>query len=184
MKSQTQMIYGRELTRAEVGQIWSIDRSEVIENLYFYENGELVLKPEHYEMKGWPPGEDQLYTPILLDCFDRGSWFYVLFDADQLVGIAILESKFIGSAKDQLQLKFLHVSNGYRGQGWGKKLFRLSQDKAREKGAKRLYISATPSEHTINFYHSLGCTVTKELDPELFALEPEDIHLECPVEYN
>jgi hypothetical protein len=27
----------------------------------------------------------------------------------------------------------------------------------------------------------LGSTVTHELDPELFALEPEDIHLECGI---
>lgn len=173
------MIHGRELIRSEVDLVWSIDRSEVIDNLYYYQNGELVLKPDRFNIRGWPTNEAEHYTPILLDCFDRGGWFYGLFDGDVLIGVAILESKFIGVQKDQLQLKFLHVSYGYRGQGWGKKLFQLAQDKAREKGAKRLYISATPSEHTVNFYLSLDCNVTKELDPELFELEPEDIHLEC-----
>jgi hypothetical protein len=28
----------------------------------------------------------------------------------------------------------------------------------------------------------LGCRVTTHPDPELLALEPEDIHLECDVE--
>jgi len=171
----------RELQRDEVGLVWSIDRSEVIDHVYYYEKKGLVLKPEHYDLHSWPPGEAEHYTPILLDCFDRGGWFYGLFDNDQLIGIAILESKFIGSKKDQLQLKFLHVSQTYRGQGLGKRLFELARDKAKEKGAQRLYISATPSEHTINFYRSLGCTVTQELDSELFKLEPEDIHLECKV---
>ena len=175
------MITGRTLRREEIELVWRIDRSEVIENLYFFENSTLVLKPAYFDMKGWPPGESEHYTPILLDCFDRGGWVYGLFDDKKLMGIAILESKFIGARQDQLQLKFLHVSNGYRGQGWGKKLFRLAQDQARRMGAKRLYISATPSEHTINFYRSLGCKVTAELDPELYALEPEDIHLECPL---
>ena len=169
----------RELIREEIEQIWTIDRSEVIDNVYYYEDGDLVLKPEHYDMHGWPPGEAEHYTLMLLDCHDRGGWFYGLFDGAHLIGVAILGSRFIGTGKDQLQLKFLHVSNGYRGQGWGKKLFKLARDKAREKGAKRLYISATPSEHTINFYRSLGCIVTDELDPELYELEPEDIHLEC-----
>jgi hypothetical protein len=41
-----------------------------------------------------------------------------------------------------------------------------------------LYISATPSEHTIDFYLTLGCTLVDAPDPELFAREPEDIHLE------
>jgi len=181
MKGSTQQIRGRELIRDEVEQVWSIDRSEIIENLYYYENSKLVLRPAFFHMKGWPSGEAAHYTPILLDCFDRGGWFYGLFDGDKLIGIAILESKWIGAKQDQLQLKFLHVSHGYRGQGWGRKLFRLAQDQAREMGAKRLYISATPSEHTIDFYRSLGCMVTNELDPELYELEPEDIHLECPV---
>jgi hypothetical protein len=52
---------------------------------------------------------------------------------------------------------------------------------ARERGAKRLYISATPSENTINFYLRRGCVVAAEVDPHLFELEPEDIHLECDV---
>ncbi len=175
------MIVGKELVREEIILVWSIDRSEVIENVYYFENGNLVLKPEFFDMRSWPPGEAEHYTPFLVDCYDRGGWFYGLFDGEILIGVAILESKFIGADKDQLQLKFLHVSNSYRGQGWGKKLFELSKNKAKKNGAKRLYISATPSEHTINFYRSLGCTVTKELDPELFELEPEDIHLECEV---
>lgn len=173
------MIRGRELIRGEIVLVWTINRSEVIDKLYYYEKGELVLKPEHYDMRDWPPNEAEHYTPILLDCFDRGGWFYGLFDEDELIGVAVLESKFIGVQHDQLQLKFLHVSHAYRGQGWGKTLFQLAQNKAREKGAKRLYISATPSEHTVNFYLSLGCTVANDLDTELFELEPEDIHLEC-----
>lgn len=175
------MIDERELQRDEIELIWAIDRSEVIENIYYHENGGLVLKPEYYDMHGWPPGAAEHYTPMLLDCFDRGGWVYGLFDDGHLIGVAILESKFIGLEKDQLQLMFLHVSQAYRGQGFGKQLFLLARNKARGMGAKRLYISAAPSEHTVNFYLSLGCMVTKELDPDLFELEPEDIHLECRI---
>ncbi len=174
-------IIGRELLREEVKRVWEIDRSEVIENIYYFENGELVLKPEHYDMKGWPPGEAELYTSILLECFDRGGWFYGLFSDEKLVGAAILDNKFIGRNKDLLQLKFLHVSNTYRKYGLGHRLFDQSKVKAREKGAKGLYISATPSENTINFYLHLGCVPTQHPDAELFELEPEDIHLECAI---
>jgi hypothetical protein len=41
-----------------------------------------------------------------------------------------------------------------------------------------MYISATPSEHTVNFYLALGCQLAAEPDSELLELEPEDIHLE------
>ena len=173
------MIAGRELLREEIEQVWNIDRSEVIDNIYRFENGTLVLRPQHYDVPGWPPGEAEKYTPILFDCFDRGGWFYGTFDHAELIGAVVLESKFIGESKDQLQLKFLHVSSAYRNKGLGTRLFELAKAAARERGARRLYISATASENTVNFYTRLGCAVAEEPDPELFELEPEDIHLEC-----
>jgi predicted N-acetyltransferase YhbS len=169
----------RELARDEIDLIWSIDRAEVIDRVYTLRDGALVLVPEHYDMAGWPPGEGEKYGPILRDCFDRGGWFCGVFDGAALVGVAILESQFIGVDRDQLQLKFLHVSRAYRGQGVGRDLFRQAMAVARGRGARRLYVSATPSEHTIDFYLRQGCRVTPDPDPELFALEPEDIHLEC-----
>ena len=171
----------RLLSREEIPLIWTIDRSEVIENVYGLEDGVLVLRPNYFDARGWPPGEEEIYTPILLDCFDQGGWFCGLFDDDRLAGVAVLESKFIGPQQDQLQLKFLHISNGYRGQGLGTRLFELARVEACRRGAGKMYISATPSENTINFYLRRGCRVTSEPDPGLFELEPEDIHLICDV---
>jgi len=168
----------RFLEREEIPLVWQIDRREVIHNIYNLSDGELVLVPEYFDMQGWPPGEAKHYTPILLDCFDRGCTFWGAFEDGNLVGTAILESKFIGSRSDMLQLKFLHVSRSQRKQGLGAKLFHLAVEYAKSLGAKKLYISATPSENTINFYIRLGCVLATETDPELFALEPEDIHLE------
>ena len=175
------MITGRELLREEIQQVWNIDRSEVIDNVYHLENGALVLRPQHLDVPGWPTGEAEKYTPILLDCFDRGGWFHGLFNSAKLVGAAVVDSKRIGRRKDQLQLKFLHVSSAYRNRGFGAQLFELAKNIARQRGARRLYISATPSENTINFYQRLGCAIAEGPDPELLELEPEDIHLECDV---
>ena len=72
------MITGRQLLRGEIEQVWAIDRSEVIDHVYYFERGTLVLKPEHYDVDGWPPGEAEKYTPLLIDCFARGGWFYAL----------------------------------------------------------------------------------------------------------
>lgn len=171
------MLITHELQRDEIVQIWQIDRREVIEKVYYLENGALILKPEHYDMQGWPPGEAERYTPLLYECFDRGGWFCGAFEDGTLIGIAILDSKFIGKRHDQLQLMFLHVSREYRKQGLGKRLFEMASTKAREWGARQMYISATPSESTVNFYVQLGAVVTGEPNPELLALEPEDIHL-------
>jgi predicted N-acetyltransferase YhbS len=171
----------RELERQEVRDVWSIDRAEVIDKIYYRDGNELVLKSEHYDMKGWPPGEPEHYGPILLDCFDRGGTFYGAFDGEKLIGAAVLESRFIGQEKDQLQLKFLHVSRRHRRAGLGRTLFEKAVEKAREVGARRLYISSTPSENTVRFYLRRGCRVTEDVDPALFELEPEDIHLELEI---
>jgi predicted N-acetyltransferase YhbS len=171
----------RLLQRDEIPLIWLIDRREIVENIYYLSNGELALKPAYFDIQGWPPGEAELYTPILFDCYDRGGTFWGAFEHETLVGVAILESKFIGSRQDTLQLKFLHVSRDYRKRGIASTLFKFAVKKAGTLGATKLYISATPSENTVNYYLHLGCVLATEIDPELFALESEDIHLEYVV---
>ncbi len=168
----------RELERHEIRNIWSIDRAEVVDRVYCRAGKELVLKPEHHDVQGWPPGEPELYGPILLDCFDHGGTFYGAFDGEILIGATVLESRFIGPDKDQLQLKFLHVSRRHRRAGLARALFDKAVAKATGLGARRLYISATPSENTVRFYLRRGCRVTDDVDAALFELEPEDIHLE------
>ncbi|MGD8966298.1 MAG: GNAT family N-acetyltransferase [Anaerolineae bacterium] len=182
-----QSVLFRELERDEVARVWTIDRRESVENVYTLEYGELVLRPETYDMQGWPSGEPELYTPILMDCFDRGGVFLGAFEEGELVGAAVLDTTFIGrdnvgrvsipDDKNQLQLKFLHVSHSHRGRGLGRLLFEQAVERARELDARRLYISATPSENTVDFYLHLGCVVAEEVDEALFELEPEDIHM-------
>jgi predicted N-acetyltransferase YhbS len=176
------VLTSRQLSRQEVAQVWSIDRTEVIDKVYYLKNGSLVLRSEHHDVRGWPPGEAEHYSPMLLECFDRGGWCCGQFDDARLVGAAILESRFIGRRLDQLQLKFLHVSNADRGRGIGRHLFESAKAAARANGARQLYISAIPSEHTVKFYLRSGCRVTKQPDRELLALEPDDIHLECDLD--
>ncbi|MBC8504472.1 MAG: GNAT family N-acetyltransferase [Anaerolineales bacterium] len=168
----------RQLIRDEIERIWEIDRREIIEGIYYFCDGELVLEEEYYHMGGWPPDESKIYTPILIESFDRGGIFFGAFDSDVLVGAAVLDNKFIGKKNNQLQLKFLHVSHSYRKQGLGVKLFEKAEEVARKFGANKLYVSATPSENTVNFYLRRGCEVTEDVNEELFTLEPEDIHFE------
>lgn len=59
------------LQRCERPLIWQIDRREFVEKIYYLHNGELILKPDYFDKQGWPPGEAELYTTILLDCYDR-----------------------------------------------------------------------------------------------------------------
>ncbi|MGE0602109.1 MAG: GNAT family N-acetyltransferase [Dehalococcoidia bacterium] len=171
----------RLLSRAELPRIWEIDRREHIDGIYELQQGQLVLRPHDIDIAGWPPGEEALYGPILLDCFEHGGWFQGAFDGDRVAGVVVLESRMIGPSRDQLQLKFLHVSRPYRGSGLGAQLFENARARARDQRASALYITATPSENTIRFYLARGCRPATFLDPELFALEPEDIHLVCDI---
>ena len=111
------MTSGRRLFREEIGKVWAIDRSEVVDNIYYFENGVLTLKPDYFDIRGWPPGEAEKTTPRLVECFDNGGWAHGLFDGELMIGAAILEARFIGRSEDRLQLKFLHVSKAQRGQG-------------------------------------------------------------------
>ena len=168
----------REITRDEVAAIWQIDRGELIDHIYYFRDDRLVLEAEHYDMSGWPPGEAETYNPILLDCFDRGGTFYGAFTDVKMVGVSVLESEFIGSGGDQLQLKFLHVDRSERGTGLGRTLFATAAARAASRGATSLYISATPSHNTVDFYRHLGCRLAKAVNSKLFELEPDDIHLD------
>ena len=75
-------------------------------------------------------------------------------------------------------LYFLHISNNFRGKGVGQALFKIALMEARKLGATKLYISASPSKPTTDFYLNLDCQLATEIIPELFEREPEDIHLE------
>jgi predicted N-acetyltransferase YhbS len=114
----------------------------------------------------------------LYTLYDKSGTFYGAFDGDQLVGIFALDSEFIGKKKDTLLLDFLHVDRKYRKKNIGKSLLDIAAKKAKDFGPKKLYISATPSKNTIDFYFHIGCKLTAELNNDLYELEPEDIHLQ------
>jgi predicted N-acetyltransferase YhbS len=171
----------RLLTRDEVELIWTIDRSEVHHHIYELRGGQLVRTPKYFEIPGWRPHAVEKETPVLLDRFDRGGTFLGVFDAETLIGTSVLESARVGRAGDQMQLAYLYVSRAYRGRGVGIQLFDAAVSFAREAGAKALYVSATPTENTVDFYLNRGCVLAPEPDPRLLAAEPDDIHLLYPL---
>ena len=176
MKNTATINY-RLLNRDELPAIWKIDRREIVNNIYYYRPDGLELIEEFYNVPGWPPGEPEQYGPMLGECYQNGGWFWGAFEADRLVGTAILTGIFCKSGQSRLQLLFLHVSRGYRHTGIGRTLFESAVKEARHRQAKEMVISATPSENTIHFYLIRGCIVDPHPDPDMLQLEPEDIHL-------
>jgi GNAT superfamily N-acetyltransferase len=171
----------RRLRRDEVELIWTIDRSEVHHHIYELHDGQLVRTARYFEIPGWRPGAAEEETPALLDSFDRGGIFLGVFDGDALIGVSVLQSARVGRAGDQMQLGYLYVSRAYRGRGVGSQLFDAAVSFARDAGVNALYISATPTENTVEFYLNRGSVLAPEPDPRLLAAEPHDIHLVYPL---
>ncbi|PQA74865.1 GNAT family N-acetyltransferase [Brucella oryzae] len=167
----------RSLQRSELTDIWQIDRSEIIEEMYRLEGEKLLLEPRFYDVQGWPDGEAEIYTPILLDCYDHGGVFLGAYLDDTLVAVAVTDVRPVGAYPELHQLGFMHVGNPVRGLGVAGELYRRSVAIAKEAGTEGFYISATPTRRTIDFYLKQGAKVTPMPDPLLFMREPEDIHL-------
>ena len=168
----------RTLRREEIEKVRGIDRSEIITQDYYLRGGLLTLKDVFYDIKGWDPSELEKSLEHLYDIYDRNGALFGAYDRDKLIAVSALESAFIGRNQDQLQLYFHHVDSRYRHKGIGGELLIKVIAKAKKFGAKKLYISATPSKNTIDFYIHMGCRLTPDINSTLYRLEPEDIHLE------
>ena len=103
------------------------------------------------------------------------------FDQHKLVGVASVENEVRGKTAAYNNLDILYVSSGYRGKNIGKNLLLFSKTQAKLFGADKLYLSATPTQHTVEFYLKNGAELAREVDPQLLEQEPEDIHLELKV---
>ena len=171
----------RTLKREEIEKVREIHRSEIVLQDYIMEDGQLTLRDVFYDIKGWDPSELEESIKHLYDIYDRNGTLLGVFDGNKLAAVSALDSEFIGREKDQLQLYFHHVDSQYRHKGIGGTLLKQIKETAKRFGAKKLYISATPSKNTIDFYMHMGCRLASELNQELYRLEPEDIHLELKI---
>ena len=168
----------RLLAAEELPLLWRVDRREYIPNIYRLEGRDLVLEPHNFDVPGWQEGHQESTMPRLLVALERGGIAWAAFDGEIVAGGAVVDVVPVGVARDLIQLEWLHVSREYRSTGLGSLFIEKAKKVARERGALGLYISATPSENTVNFYRGRGARLVPEPDAALFALEPEDIHLE------
>ncbi len=173
------MITIRHMSASELDRLGEIDRSEHVSHEYFYRDGSLERRVLDLEVPPWSPSGDHEHSvqsrvsawrPLL----DRGGKLVGAFDADTLVGVAIYRPDL---AEGMANLAVLHVSRSHRRSGIAARLTGEVARLARADGADRLYVSATPSVSTVEFYRSQGFEVTDAPDPTLFSLEPDDIHM-------
>nr|WP_243129208.1 GNAT family N-acetyltransferase [Hathewaya massiliensis] len=168
----------RLLKKSELKLLDEIDRREIVDEVYYFKDNKLEIVNEFYNIEGWNLKDLNDYINRLKDIHDRNGTIYGAFCDNKIIGLAALESKFIGENNDQLKLDMLYISHNYRKKGVGKKLINLLSERAKELGAKSLYISATPFKNTVDFYFVMGARLTKKINKDLYELEPYDIHME------
>lgn len=150
----------RELLPADIvpGLLTPFVRTQHITKILALRGGQWVEEDDPF-LDEWSPEEKRQRERNFLHYLSEGGSIFGAFDeAGHLAGFSVLLGPLIGQSPRYAELKQMHVSAPHRGRGLGKVLFALARDRARERGADRLYISAQSSVETQAFYRGLGCT--------------------------
>lgn len=163
----------RRLAADELRLAQGIDVSEDGQSLFRSVDGELTPELRKWHRPAWDAGqwEEKIttWTQVL-------GWDVVIgaFDDATLIGMASLRCRLTESVA---QLVSLHVSRGSRRHGVATRLVHELMRLARQGHARELYVSAAPTPSAVGFYTRLGFVPTTRVDPRLYDLEPDDIHM-------
>jgi len=171
----------RELKPGEIDLIAGIDRGEEITAVYKFTNNTITLVPHQETVHRFDPAELHQIISTQYKIQQQGGVVIGAFDNQTLAGVASVENLRRGSTEVYYKMDILYVSKQYRGKKIGETLLLQCKEIAKRFGAEKLYISATPTKNTVDFYFRHGAVPAKETDMELFTLEPEDIHLELTI---
>jgi ribosomal protein S18 acetylase RimI-like enzyme len=174
------MVAIKQLEKSQISLLGQVDRSEYIDTHYLYKDGVLETEVVDWDVPGWADGDGEHSIGHLIESCEavlaEDSVLLGAFDGNKVAGIAILRHNL---TRNMAQLALLHVSRTYRRQGVAQKLTAEMERRAKAKGATEMYVSATPSGSAVGFYTSQGFKAAppERIHPELYALEPEDIHM-------
>lgn len=173
----------RSLQSSEIDLIWQqISRRELITQNYIQNQQQLELIDCFFDVQNWDSYHLENDPPKLKQLFAQGSIFVGAFDvSEKLVGVSVVSNQVIADYPHAKLLHYFYVDADQQGQGIGTKLMQAAKESAKQLGANQLYISATPSRRTVDFYIKHGAQPLSAPDQQLWQLEPEDIHLLCNV---
>jgi len=172
----------RQLPAEDVSRVGALDRSEHVDIEYRVIDGALQPAPARMpDIPAWDPTGSGPFSvaahiEFCRSVVERGGVLLGAFDAERMAGLAIVQPSF---EPPLAWLAFLHVSRPYRRRGAAHMLWDAAARIAVEDGAASMYVSATPTESAVGFYLRQGCELARPVHPDLFAAEPEDIHLIC-----
>jgi ribosomal protein S18 acetylase RimI-like enzyme len=163
----------------EIDRLREIDRTETIRVGYACEDGQLARMSVDWDTPNFlldGRGEHSFAHQIEF-CqghLNAGGRMIGAFDGHEMVGIGVLRPEV---RPGLAQLAYLQVSNGYRRQEIASRLAERLFQFAAATGAEQVYVSATPSGSAVGFYLSQGFSPVEQPLPELYSLEPDDIHM-------
>lgn len=143
-------------------------------------NGEWVIKDAPF-IDDWSEEDYRTLILCLKNTVCSGGFVYGAFSGHSLKGFVSVEKGLFGGEQRYLDLSSLHVSEDMRGKGIGKLLFQAAKEWAREKGARKLYLSAHSAIETQAFYKAMGCVEAQVYHQGHVEKEPFDCQMECAV---
>jgi ribosomal protein S18 acetylase RimI-like enzyme len=169
----------RWMAPIEAQRICEIDRTEVIRIGYVVQSAQLCKIDVNWDTPSFFLEGDGEHTishlvEFCLDHLRSGGRMRGAFHGEKLIGVGVIRPNI---RHRMAQLALLHVSNGFRRNGIGSHLTREMINEVKAFGADRVYVSAMPSGSAVGFYLSHGFELVDDVIPELFKLEPEDIHM-------
>jgi GNAT superfamily N-acetyltransferase len=174
----------RRLVADDVSLIATIDRSEHVDVEYGVIDGRLTARPvtmadiPAWDPNGSGPHSVAAHIEFGASVLAEGGVLLGAYDEGPVVGLAIVQPSFEARLA---WLAFLHVSRPHRRQGAARTLWEAAVDLARGAAATSIYVSATPTGSALGFYLGQGCRLAHPPHPALFANEPDDVHLVCPL---
>lgn len=174
------MLCYRELNADEINVdlFRAFKRRQTVTKCWRKENNKWIIKDDPF-IDNWGNREYEKLVYCLKDTVAGGGLVFGAFINGELKGFVSVEGTPIGSRRQYMDLSSIHVSQDVRRQGIGRELFLIAKRFARERKAKKLYISAHSAIESQAFYRSMGCTEAKEYNLEHVKKEPYDCQLEC-----
>ncbi len=152
----------------------NFNRQQKVTRIYVRKDGRYVLE-EQPGVMDWSIDKKR---EVANDLIDNAYISYLALEGDRIVGFMSLVKAL---TDERMILDLIQVDKDFRGQGIGRILWEKAVEEARLNGARELYISACPSEETINFYRAMGADVTDDPILSIANDEPDDLQLVCPV---
>ncbi len=153
-------------------------RHQIVTKCWRKENGKWIIKDAPF-IDDWSERDYQILISCLKNTIVSDGFVYAAFYDEKLKGFVSVEPEIFAGEQGYCDLSSIHISEDMRNRGIGRTLFLAAKEWAKQKGAKKLYISAHSAIESQAFYKSMGCVEAEVYNQKHIDNEPYDCQLEC-----